>query len=187
MAAHGLEAIAAIFGVGELPSSSPPLPLSLSTHTDCALTASAPRVASKAHCSSSSSSPAEVTEVGVARGGSLDKHNTRSGTHSVDNSAVHCLCVCWMLTTRTLDLFPHSLCPFPSPEGLLLAELADGVGRLLDLMAGHLAPQQWSFLINLRGDDDDEMISRQMSKRALHNVHPELLRQCKDNPISNLW
>ena len=114
---------------------------------------------------------------------SQDRHGAKSGAYSVDNSAVHCLCMCWMLATRTLDLCPHSL----SPEGLLLAELADGVGRLLDLMAGHVAPKQWSFLINIRGDEDDEMISRQMSKRALHNVHPELLRQCKDNPISNLW
>ena len=88
-----------------------------------------------------------------------------------------------MLATRTLDLFPHSL----PPEGLLLAELANGVGRLLDLMAGHFAPQQWSHLISSKYDDDDEMISRQMSKRALRNIHPELLRLCKDNPISNLW
>jgi hypothetical protein len=185
VAAHGVEAMAAILGVEELPSYSPPL--SIHTDTDTALTASTPKVTSRAHSSSSSSSTAsaEVHGEGAARGTSQDRHGTKSGAHLVDSSAVHCLCVCWMLSTRTLDLFPHFLSL--SAEGLLLAELVDGVGRLLDLMAGHVAPQQWSYLINLKGDDDDEMISRQMSRRALHHVHPELLRQCKDNPISNLW
>jgi hypothetical protein len=101
----------------------------------------------------------------------------------VDNTAVHCLCVCWTLSTRSLHLAPHTL----SPEELLTAELVDGIGRLLDLMAGQMTPKEWSYLITLQGDVDDEMISRQMSQRALCSVHPVLLRMCKGNPLGNLW
>ena len=101
----------------------------------------------------------------------------------VDNTAVHCLCVCWTLATRSLNLASHIL----TSEDRLVAELAEGVGRVLDLMAGQMSPKEWSYLIALKGDVDDDMISRQMSHRALYNVHPVLLRQCKDNPLGNLW
>lgn len=101
----------------------------------------------------------------------------------VDNTAVHCLCVCWTLSTRSLHLAPHTL----SPEDRLTAELVDAIGRVLDLMAGQMTPKEWSYLITLKGDVDDEMISRQMSQRALCSVHPVLLRMCKDNPLGNLW
>lgn len=101
----------------------------------------------------------------------------------VDNTAVHCLCVCWTLSTRSLHLAPHTL----SPADRLIAELVDGIGRVLDLMAGQMTPKEWSYLITLEGDVDDEMISRQMSQRALCSVHPVVLKMCKDNPLVNLW
>ena len=119
----------------------------------------------------------------VDSGIELRSARERDDITRVDNTALHCLCMCWTLSTRSLHLAPHTL----SPEDRLIAELVDGIGRVLDLMAGQMTSKEWSYLITLKGDVDDEMISRQMSQRALCSVHPVLLRMCKDNPLMNLW
>lgn len=119
----------------------------------------------------------------VGNGIEIKSERENKDMTKVDSTAVHCLCVCWTLATRSLNLVSHTL----SPANRLAAELVDGIGRVLDLMAGQMTPKEWNHLITLKGDADDDMISRQMSHRALYKVHPVLLKLCKENPLGNLW
>ena len=107
--------------------------------------------------------------------GDLDgKNSNQEG--SVDGSGIHCIVLCWMLATRTLDQHPSNL----SPNGLRLSELVDRAGRLLDLIAGHVSPQDWS-------EVDDEIVNRQMTQRVAKSVHPQIQKQLRENPFYNLW
>lgn len=148
---HGTDGVAAIFGVSRLP-----LSLIVRNH--------------ELKRESGDEDGDEVQEMADITG------RDDSQEEAVNNSAVHCITLCWMLSTRTLDMYSSSL----SPKGLLLSQLVDGTGRLLDLIAGHVSPQDWS-------EAADDIINRQMSKRVAHNVHPSIQKQMKDNPFYNLW
>lgn len=156
---HGVEGVAAIFGVSRLSQY-------MLTNSD----------ASKAKDFSGDRIGEEEFGDALRGNGSGGDNEGGSGGGSVDLSGVHCITLCWMLATRTLDIHSSAL----SPKGLLLADLVEVCGRLLDLIVGHVDTQKWS-------EVDDEIIIRQMSKRTSHDVHPALQKQLKNNPFSNLW
>jgi hypothetical protein len=164
---HGLDGVAVLFGVSEIP-----FPSSLSKQLE-ELGGHLNRKEFKQEGEGASLSAASSSSRSNTRGGG---EGEGEGTSRISSSALHCLCLCWMMATRALNQFPRSL----PPKGLLMVQLAEAVGRLLDTMAGLMTPQQWGYLVSLGGTSDAQMISRQMS---LDGLHPVLLRHCKDNPL----
>lgn len=168
---HGLDGVAVLFGVSDIP-----FPPSLSTHLE-ELGRGHRLKEFKVEGEGASLSAASSSSRSNTRGeGDGEGEGKGEGTGRMSSSALHCLCLCWMLATRALNQFPRSI----PPKGLLVVQLAEAVGRLLDTMAGLMTPQQWSYLVSLGGTVDAQMISRQTS---LDGLHPVLLRHCKDNPL----
>lgn len=180
METYGKDGVAAVFGVATLPVSTV---LFMGDSGDGLKGGSTGLGVGTGTGSGSSVSRRMGTQDTVGNGIEIKSMRVNEDVRGVDSTAVHCLCVCWTLSTRSLNLVSHTL----SPANRLVAELVDGIGRVLDLMAGQMTPKEWNYLITLKGDADDDMISRQMSHRALYNVHPVLLKLGKENPLGNLW
>ena len=180
METYGKDGVAAIFGVDMLPVSTA---LFMSDSGDGFKGVTTGLGVGTGTGSGSSVNRRKGSQDTVGNGIETKSMGVNEDVTRIDSTAVHCLCVCWTLSTRSLNLVPHTL----SPANRLIAELVDGIGRVLDLMAGQMTPKEWNYLLTLKGDADDDMISRQMSHRALYNVHPVLLKLCKENPLGNLW
>ena len=156
---HGADGVAAIFGVHRLPMS----------------------LIIRPHDLMKDSSDGDKDRDRVRRGETIQEVGDYGGTNSnqeesIDSSGVHYIVLCWILATRTLDQHPSNL----SPRGLLLSELVDRTGRLLDGIAGYISPQEWS-------EVDDEIVNRQMTQRVAKSIHPQIQKQLKENPFYNLW
>lgn len=171
---HGLDGVAVLFGVSEIP-----FPPSLSAQLEEQGGGRDRKEIKKEgrrafpSAASSSSSRSNALREGDMQGEGEEEEVI---SNRISSSALHCLCLCWMLATRAVNHFPRTL---PS-DGLLMVQLAEAVGRLLDTMAGLMTPQQWVYLVSRGGTVDAQIISRQMS---LDGLHPVLLRHCKDNPL----